>query len=71
MLDATDAPAILRADRFGREFDLPIIVRDAGRAYSRLNAVVATGRALVVPVNFPKAPNVSTRNPRQRQRWRN
>jgi len=50
----------LRADRIGEEFDLDVIVRGSGREYRRLDAIKATGRAVILPVNFPRAPDVST-----------
>jgi N-acetylglucosamine-6-phosphate deacetylase len=48
-----------RADALGREFDLPIIVHGAGDEYQRLDAVRASGRAVIVPLNFAGAPNVA------------
>ena len=39
---------------------LDAIVRGSGNEYRRLEAVKATGRAVIVPVDFPKPPNVAT-----------
>ena len=60
MVDAPNERYALRADRVAREFGLPIVMRGSGREYRRLQEVVETGRALIVPVDFAKAPDVST-----------
>ncbi len=52
--------AVLRADRFAREFGLRLAVIGSGREYRRLDDVAATGRAIICPVNFPPAPNVAS-----------
>lgn len=58
--DATNELFFLRADRFAREFGLNLLVRGSGYEYRRLDAIRKTGRAVVIPVNFPKPPNVAT-----------
>ncbi len=60
IIDAADELYFLRADRVADEFNLRAIVRGSGNEYRRLQAVKATGRAVIVPVNFPKPPNVAT-----------
>lgn len=60
IIDAGNEHYFLRADRFAREFGLQAIVRGSGREYRRLDEVRATGRAIIVPVNFPQPPNVAT-----------
>ncbi len=60
MIDAANEEFCLRADRFAREFGLAAIIRGSGREYRRLAEVQATGRAVIVPVNFPQAPSVAT-----------
>jgi imidazolonepropionase-like amidohydrolase len=60
VIDAANELYFLRADRFGREFGLNVIVRGSGREYRRIDAVRRTGRAVIVPLNFAKAPNVAT-----------
>ncbi len=37
-----------------------MIVRGSGDEFRRLPDIVATKRAVIVPLDFPKAPNVST-----------
>lgn len=56
-----DAPAkfdLLRADKIGDEFGLSFIMRASGEEYQYLDAVKASGAALVVPLNFPDAYDV-------------
>lgn len=60
IIDASDELFVLRADQAGREFKLNAIVHGSGNEYRRLDAVANTGRAIIVPVNFPEAPNVKT-----------
>lgn len=60
ILDAANEHYFLRADAFAREFGLRAIVRGSGREYRRLDEIVATGRAIIVPVNFPQPPSVGT-----------
>lgn len=50
----------LRADRFAQEFDLSLILLGSGNEYRRLDEIKQTGRAMIVPVDFPKAPHVGT-----------
>lgn len=58
VIDAPDELYALRASKLGSEFGLNVIVRGSGREYRRLEAVRATGRAVIVPLDFPKTPDV-------------
>jgi hypothetical protein len=60
VIDTHDELDALRADRFGKEFGLPVVLRGSGREYKRLADVKATGRAVIVPVLFPRPPLVET-----------
>jgi N-acetylglucosamine-6-phosphate deacetylase len=60
VIDTSNELFFLRADRFAREFGLQIIVRGSGNEYRRLDAIKKTGRAVIVPVDFPQPPNVGT-----------
>ncbi len=64
IFDCANELYLLRADAFAREFSLNAILRGSGQEYQRLDAVRATGRALIIPVNFPKPPAVKP--PKQR-----
>jgi imidazolonepropionase-like amidohydrolase len=60
IVEADDVEDALRADRLGKEFAAPVIVRASGQEFRQLDAVKASGRALVVPVRFPRPPIVDT-----------
>jgi len=60
VIDTHDELDALRADRFAREFGLPLVLRGSGREYRRLAEIKATGRAVIVPVLFPRPPLVET-----------
>jgi N-acetylglucosamine-6-phosphate deacetylase len=60
IIEASNELYFLRADRVAREFALRAIVRGSGHEYERLDAIAATGRAVLLPVAFPKAPDVAT-----------
>ena len=60
IIDAANEQYFLRADRFAREFGLSAIMRGSGREYRRLDDVKATGRTIIVPVNFPQPPSVAS-----------
>lgn len=51
----------LRADRFAREFGVPLILHGSGQEYQRLADVAALERSIILPVDFPKPPAVGTR----------
>lgn len=59
-IDANSHLDALRAHQLGTEFELDVIIRGGGREYRRLDAIAATGRAVIVPLDFPKAPSVAT-----------
>lgn len=58
--DAMDEQYFLRADAFAKEFGLKLIARGHGHEYRRLDAVAATKRPVIVPLDFPKPPDVSS-----------
>ena len=60
VFDTADEQYLLRAHRFAQEFGIAAIMRGSGDEYRRLDAVVATGRDILLPVNFPDAPYVAT-----------
>src|SRR5262245_39192042 len=60
IIDAANEQFFLRADRFAREFGLHAVIHGSGREYRRLDEIAATGRAVIVPVNFPQPPSVGT-----------
>lgn len=60
IIETSDEQDILRADKIAREFSLPLVIRGSGNEYKRLDAVRATHRAIILPVNFPDVPSVGT-----------
>lgn len=50
----------LRANAIAEEFSLPLWVRGSGHEYRRLDAIRATGLPVILPLDFPDAPDVST-----------
>lgn len=60
ILTAADEQYFLRADRFAREFGLAATILGSGQEYRRLEEVAATGRTVILPVDFPAAPDVGT-----------
>ncbi|MGB0331032.1 MAG: amidohydrolase family protein [Planctomycetota bacterium] len=50
----------MRAARLADEFNRPMMVLGTGTEFRRLDAVLAAGLPLVLPVNYPEAPDVST-----------
>ncbi len=61
IIDCQNEIFTLRADRFAREFGVPLILHGSGREYQRLNDVAALGRPILLPVDFPKPPAVGSR----------
>jgi N-acetylglucosamine-6-phosphate deacetylase len=58
IIDAPDELYFLRADQLAKEFKLNAAVRSYGFEYRRLDAIKATGRPVIVPVEFSRPPNV-------------
>lgn len=59
VVDTSDILYFLRAAALADEFSLPVVVRGSGAEYRRLDAVRRSGRAVLLPVNFPAPPNVA------------
>jgi N-acetylglucosamine-6-phosphate deacetylase len=60
IIDAPDELYFLRANQVAQEFGLALAVRGSGFEYRRLEAIRTTGRPVILPLNFPKAPHVKT-----------
>jgi imidazolonepropionase-like amidohydrolase len=58
VIDGTNELYALRADRLAREFSLKLAIRGSGREYRRLDAIAATNRTYIIPVDFPDAPEL-------------
>ena len=60
VIETSDEKNLLRADAVAREFALNLFVRGSGNEFKRADAVRATGRRIILPVDFPEVPNVQT-----------
>ena len=60
LFDALNEQYALRADAFGREFGLNVVLKGSGQEYQLLDKIAKTHRTIILPVNFPKPPNVAT-----------
>ncbi|RUO78875.1 amidohydrolase [Idiomarina tyrosinivorans] len=56
-----DEKSLLRADKLFDQFGVPVSYVASGYEYDRIDAVQATNAALIVPLNFPAAPDVDGR----------
>lgn len=57
--EVRDQLTALRADRIGDEFSRQIVIRGGGDDYQDVQAMRATGATLILPLSFPKVPDVS------------
>jgi imidazolonepropionase-like amidohydrolase len=58
IFEVTDKLEIMRIDRIGKEFNISFIIKGSGDEYQALNDIKKTGVRLILPVNFPEAPDV-------------
>jgi imidazolonepropionase-like amidohydrolase len=49
---------ILRADKIGKEFGINYIIKGGGDEYQSLNDIKKAGNRLIIPINFPDAPEI-------------
>jgi imidazolonepropionase-like amidohydrolase len=59
VFEAGDKQNILRASKLGKEFGADYIIKGNGDEYERIIEIKAAGNALIVPLNFPDAFDVS------------
>lgn len=60
IFEVDDELNALRAAKIANEFSLQMYLRGSGKEYRRLEAVKAIGMPIILPLNFPEAPNVAT-----------
>ncbi len=60
IIDCPNERFVGRAEAVAREFSLSTILRGSGREYQLLDSVASAGRTLLLPVAFPKPPEVET-----------
>ncbi|MCP4193028.1 MAG: amidohydrolase family protein [Planctomycetaceae bacterium] len=60
LLEAPDEQYLLRADAIGKEFGLNVAILGSGEEYRRIGDVRQARRPIILPLDFPAPPNVST-----------
>ncbi len=60
MVSTSNEIFALRADRFAREFGLRLAIVGSGAEYRHLDQIAQLNRELIIPVNFPKPPEVGS-----------
>jgi imidazolonepropionase-like amidohydrolase len=58
IFEVTNKLEILRADKIGKEFGINYIIKGGGDEYQTLDDIKKAGNKLIIPVNFPEAPDV-------------
>lgn len=59
LFEVKDKLSLLRADKIGDEYGIKYIIKGAGDEYKRINEIKATNDAIVIPLNFPEAYDLS------------
>lgn len=59
IFDVPNWQMALTADRVGDEFETQYVLRTSGDSYRRADLIRDTGATLIVPLDFPEAPDVS------------
>jgi imidazolonepropionase-like amidohydrolase len=58
IFDVDDYQSAIRADKIGDEFGFQYIIAGSGDEYKRINEIVQTNAAFIIPVNYPKVYDV-------------
>jgi imidazolonepropionase-like amidohydrolase len=58
IFEVTNKLEIMRANVIGKEFGINYIIKGGGDEYQALNDVKRAGNKLIIPINFPEAPDV-------------
>lgn len=59
IFDTQEKLEILRADKIGEEFGIQFVMKGSGTEYQRITEIKNTGATLIIPLNYPKTPDVS------------
>lgn len=59
LFEVKDYRSALRADRIGDEFGIRYIIKGGGDEYKRIADIKNTGCSFIIPLNFPKAFDIS------------
>ncbi len=60
--DANDKLNVYRAAKLSKEFDLNFVIKGSGKEYENVRELKKFNNVLIIPVNFPKAFDVSNTN---------
>ena len=60
IFETDDCLSLLRADRIAREFGFNIVHVGSGFEFEGIEGIRAAGRTVIVPVNFPEAPELTS-----------
>ncbi len=60
IFESKDELSLIRADRLADEFGIPVIHAGSGREYIALKQIKATGAPIILPVNYPRKPEIKT-----------
>ncbi|MCJ7446984.1 MAG: amidohydrolase family protein [Bacteroidales bacterium] len=58
IFEVTDKMQVMRADKIGKEFNINYIIKGAGDEYQAIIDIKKAGNKLIIPVNYPEAPDV-------------
>jgi imidazolonepropionase-like amidohydrolase len=58
IFEVTGKLEIMRVDKIGKEFGINYIIKGSGDEYQSLKEIAKTGDKLIIPVNYPEAPDV-------------
>jgi imidazolonepropionase-like amidohydrolase len=58
VFEVTNKLEIFRINRIGKEFGVNYIIKGSGDEYQSLNDIKKAGNRLIIPVNYPEAPDI-------------
>lgn len=58
IFEVSDKLNALRADKIGDEFNVQYIIKGSGDEYHRINEIISTNAAFIIPLNFPNVYDV-------------
>ena len=58
VFEVTNKLEVMRADKIGKEFGVNYIIKGGGDEYQALDEIKKAGNKLIIPLNFPEAPDV-------------
>lgn len=60
IFETNNEHTILRGSKIAQEFNLPFVYVGSGREYRRLSSIVSLKPTIILPLNFPAVPDVSS-----------